>query len=328
MLLLKKINEFITVEDLGRNRFKVHYDSEIAIIDENLKYLSNHTIQKYLTPLVILRILKDYNDGDVVTTLFKYAVSVNLINNNYPYVKKYKTSTSSTYNIDKSTIGNYYSITDAIVKYNLTNSIEKLSNLGIIKYDRPFFVVYREYQDYHVANNLNVRYKEFHKLATDEEVRFVTDVEYKLRELEEYKDLTDRDLYYRSNFKSELSKSLKSKEFITSEGKKIIIIDVYKGYRIFYTTIEKCLEFLNNFEGYKDEISLISSLNEEVSKLILNKLNSPTEKQILDFKKLISYTILNNCEKMELDESPIIDTHVNNNNEIVIDVYNEYNINS
>lgn len=58
--------------------------------------------------------------------------------------------------MDKSTIGNYYSITDA-VKYNLTNAIEKLSGLGIIKYDRPFFVVYREYQDSHVANNLNVR---------------------------------------------------------------------------------------------------------------------------------------------------------------------------
>lgn len=42
---------------------------------------------------------------------------------------------------------------------------------------------------------------------------------------------------------------------------------------------------------------------------------------------MISYTILNNCDKMELDESPIIDTHINNNNEIIIDVYNEYNIN-
>lgn len=78
------------MDDFGRGKFIVDYENKITKIDSNIKYLSSNKIQRYLTPLIILRILTDYNNGDIVTTLFKYAITVNLINSNYPYVENIK----------------------------------------------------------------------------------------------------------------------------------------------------------------------------------------------------------------------------------------------
>lgn len=323
--ILKMANVIcINVIDLGRGKFEIEYEDDNIFFGKDFKFISENSVMKYLAPIIINKILSDFNKDEYITTKFNYARNVNMVNENYPIIKKCKTNSSKKLKIDILYIREFFKICDRLVVYYIEETLERLQNLMLLEYKPCDFIMYRQHDDSHDVSGIKYQYKENHKIATDAEIRYCLDIENKVFNSDDkYKAMSKSELYYRSDFPSKVSEELKNNIYKSEDNSKIIILLRYQGYKIFYTGIDRCKQFLKehncdclNLNG------LILKLTEELSKVLLKR-----TKNIEEFKILIDTTINQFKEPIEIDQTPIIKYKYNDlTGESNLDVYNEYNL--
>lgn len=330
--LLKRAYCVCEIIDLGCGEY------EITKIRENKLpqsfYSLNKSLYKYLAPIILKKILYDYHqDNALVTTNFKYANIIGMINKNYTLIKKYKTSAIKRYGFDRKYLYEYYSYVDDSIKYYIKNSLELLKKCDVLKYDEPYMIIYRKILDSHDMSKVNLNFKDECKVASFEEIRHYTDIEESIKK--EMQIENDQEAYFShktKKFKEKLLNKLKLNPIINENGEKIIILLKFKGYRIWYTTIEKCENLLKEFSD--DGINtLIENFNEEFIEITLNNLKNriSTKLEIENFDKLITdYTNISRLtldylvEDIELDDSVIVTTSKKGENHFIEILTNEY----
>lgn len=309
--------------ELGRGKFLIENDTNMIFSGIDFKFLSENSIAKYLSPIIIHKIIEDYNQEYVVTK-FKYARNIHMINDNYPKIKKYKTASSKKYELELKIISEFYKKCDRVLLYYMESCLDRLKNINLLDYENTNFIMYRECLDYHTKSNINYKFIEKHRPATDYESRFCLDVEESVFVSDEkYKNMNKQQLYFKSDFSKKVHEELKKHTIIDDDGKEIIILSFYKGYKIFYKSIDRCKQFLKAHSNNMELNELIKNLTFELEKLLLNKTENKEE-----FKKMVDLTINQFKENVEIEMCPMIKTSTNEHSgETIVDIYNEYDIN-
>jgi hypothetical protein len=326
--LLKRAYCQCEILELGNGEYEIKKIRENELPQSF--YLLNRGLYKYLAPMILKKILYDYHqDNALTTTNFKYANTIGMINKNYTLIKKYKTSIVERYNFDKDNIYEYYKYVDSYIKYYIKSSLDLLKKCGVLKYDNPYMIIYRKIDDSHELSKIDINFNDKCRMASSSEVRYYTDAEELIKEKLGIKE--DQEAYFSPKtpeFKKQLVNYLKENPFISSEGEEIIIMLMFKGYRIWYTTIEKCENLLNEFEDV-DLSVIIENFNEEFIKLTLNNFDNRNsdvkqDKLRLDYEMLSRLTLDYFVDDIEVDESAKIKIIKNGENHFIEIITNEY----
>ena len=307
--LLKRACCKCEIEDLGGGKYDIK-----KIRDEEIPYnvyVLNNGMNKYLAPMILNKILYDYSENNAyVTTIFNYANTIGMTNKNYSYIKKYKTSATNKYNLEIDNVYSYYKYVDNSIKYYISSTLENLKKCGVIKYDDPYMIIYRNAKDLHDISTINISYKDSCRIATSLEVRHHTDIEARIR-----KDMninSDKEAFFSnksSEYKKRLLNELMNNPLKTETGEEIVILLLFKGYRIWYTTVEKCENLLKNLTS-EDTHTLIEKFNNEFIKLTLSNLknkyidSTSLDKIKIDYETLSNLTLNYFLEDIKLDETP------------------------
>lgn len=316
--LLKRAYCVCDIEDLGNGKYKIKKIRDY-ILPQSL-YNINKGLYKWLTPMILKKILYDYSYQNAYQSgKFGLATYIGMINENYTKIKKYKSSASEELNLDYKNLIDFYSHIDNYIEHYIETCLKNLKSCGAIDYDNPYMISYREFEDAHETSNINLKFNEIKfKLMGDSENRIYIDIENEIMKEMNISNLGEA--YHSKNtfkFVEELNLRLSKTPVMSEDGKKIRMLRKFKVYRIWYNTIEACENLLNEFPKYSLE-TIIEEFNNEFIDLALSNLKirllgvektKEIKKFIKDYKLLSKLTLNYNEENVELDETPKV--HIN-----------------
>lgn len=333
--LFKKAYSKYDIEDISNGFYKIHNIRDIELPKEFINL--NRDIYKFLSPLIIKIIINNYyNESNPFNiTIFKYAYDLGAISKNYTLIKKYKTSAKNLLDLEMNNIINFYSNIDRCIKYYIKNCLELLKKADILDYKEPDMLAYRYSDHYHGINSYYSTGSDYYKFATIEEIRLYIDIEEKVMKSMGIENR--QQAYYgklKNKYKEELKKELSKNTIKDSDGNEIIMLLKFTGYTIFYTSIDKCKNMLDNYENIEDTylkdnlniffinfITEYSKNNKAIFKDVLEQ-----SKYIGDFNILSNLTLRHDAEEISLNKDMILKKHKNKDlNSFQYEVlFNEY----
>lgn len=331
--ILEKAKRYCEIEDLTQGKYLIHKVYNI----KNEQYLLPlfKGLSKYLTPLILIKLLEDQDENYKITLPYlTWAKNFEMINQNYPLLKSHQKAGSIKLNIDKYIIFDYFEKMDECIKYYLEKCLTILGDkkgLDLIDFD-SITMVRKAYFDNILQDNIAIfDGNTFDEPISDEDRKFVIDCENTAKDIAGIID--NQEKYYGK--KSYIYKN-KLRELLAERN----IAFTYSAYNIYCKNpkeikniIEQFMSILssesnNMIQVFNDAFieyinnKAISRQNREIDKFNENeriiKKYRLAETYVSDFKVLSDLTVRHNAKELMLDL---------NNIEDIINEYNNYSIN-
>lgn len=338
-LLLKKAKTYCDIEDLTQGKYLIHKIYNI----KNEQYLKPlyKGLCKYLTPLVLIKLLEDQDENYKITLPYlSWAKKFEMVNENYPLLKQHQQAGSEYLKIDKYIMLEYFEKMDECIKYYLEKCLNTLGDkkgLDLIEFEPITMVRKIFFNNTFENNNANFDGDTNDEIISDEDRKFVIDCENKAKEIADIID--NQEKYYGKKsyiYKSELKKMLSERN----------IAFTYSAYNIFcknheeikkiveqFTSIINCeqeniiqvfndtfIEYTNN-KAVSRQNREIEKFNENNNENIIKKYRL-AETYVSDFQILSDLTVRRDAKKLK-DEDGLNLNHV----EDILNEYYNYNVN-
>jgi len=312
--LLTKAQKYCDIEDLTQGKYLIHKVYTTDINDAIIPLKKG--LSKYLTPLILDKLLNDQDENYKITlSLLGWARQLEMINDNYPFIKYNQEKSSEYLNMDIKIVYDYFERMDECMKYHLNKCLSKLSNkreLNLIEYDSVTMV-----QKTNIITERNenggfdiICNPPMNEIISDEDRKFVIDCEIEAelkagitKPQEKFYGLTS--IIYNKELKRLLSKRN--------------ISFTYNAYNIFCKNKKLVKQALSNFNTEIDEQSFIQEFHENFLEYIENK---ATLRQKQEFKnqeeniKKLSESIETNDNQESkikfIKEYRLVESYVNN----------------
>lgn len=302
-ILLKEASRYCEFDDLGNRNYK---------ITKVYKYPKPKTLSKmqnglyqYMIPLILNKLIDGHNENNKITlTSIKWARQIKMINGNYNAVKYHKQVASSYFDYNYNEVNDFYDKADDMIIRQLEQSLKYMTDAGLILWGKVDMVYKEKFNEKIVdisnGNNITLDKIEDTHVLTEEEKGYYAEC-IKIADVESgAEDKQGR--YFGEHAK-------KFNEVLNRELLKKNIKFVYQAYEVYYIDLDKCKDFLNNFDNVNN-ISFIDNFNNEFQKMIIDnaetRYNKDLDKQIkkysedyIDtFKNLSDMTINHNAESV------------------------------
>lgn len=293
--LLEKAKRYCDIEDLTQGKYLIH--KVYTIKNENYLFPLYKGLSKYLTPLILIKLLEEQDDNYKITLPFLgWAKNLEMINDNYPLLKYHQKAGSEYLKINENVMFEYFEKMDECIKYYLNKILTTLGNkhgLDLIEFD-SITMVRKLYLDPTLdENKLNIKGKWFDEIISDEDRKFVIDCENKAKDKAGI--VNNQEKFYGAKsyiYKNKLRKLLSERN----------IIFTYSAYNIFCKSPE---EIRNIIEQFTSMLScktndLVQTFNDTFIDYIENK---ATNRQNREKNKFIEDNNKNIIKKYRLTES-------------------------
>lgn len=326
--IMNRAENVCKIVEIGQGKYEILeiYDKPIT---KNYRTLHN-TIYKYLTPIILNKVLSDYNNNLVATKL-TMAKHMGMINGNYFIIKKFKTKSSEVLEVSRDIIPTYFDRLDRNIKYSLENALKMMYGEGLIEYDNSKYIKFRKCKDLHENSSIKYNFTHEHRIATDEEVAFYISIENKVLKKLGFENEDLKSLVFGSKsyiYKKALQEELELNPYIDEEGNKIVILLKYDGYRIWHKNIDKCKAYLETFTDNAEVLKLISNMNKYlIDKTIDNFQKDKIEcVNLIDYETLAKVTLDYFADDLKIDTTPKACVTIMENGSIDVDIeIDEYN---
>jgi len=275
--LFVKAQKYCDIEDLTQGKYLIHKVYTTDINDAIIPLKKG--LSKYLTPLILQKLLVDQDKNYKITlSLLGWARQLEMINDNYPFIKYNQEKSSEHLNMDKKIVYDYFERMDECMKYHLDKCLSKLSNkreLNLIEYDSVKMVRKSNITtERNEKGGFNIVCNDpINEVISDEDRKFVIDCE---NEAELKAGITkQQEKFYGLTsiiYNKELKKLLSQRN----------ILFTYNAYNIFCKNKNLVEQALSNFDTNVDEQSFIQEFHENFLEYIENK---ATLRQKQEFKK-------------------------------------------
>lgn len=337
--ILKKAKKYCDIEDLTQGKYLIHKIYNI----KNEQYLSSlhKGLCKYLTPLILIKLLEDQDENYKITLPYlSWAKKFEMVNENYPLLKQHQRAGSEYLKIDKYIMLEYFEKMDECIKYYLEKCLSTLGDkkgLDLLEFEPITMVRKIFFNNTLENNNANFGGDTNDEIISDEDRKFVIDCENKAKETAGIID--NQEKYYGKKsyiYKNELKKLLSERN----------IAFTYSAYNIFcknheeikkiieqFTSIINCeqeniiqafndtfIEYTNN-KAVSRQNREIEKFNENNNENIIKKYRL-AETYVSDFQILSDLTVRRDAKKLK-DEDGLNLNHV----EDILNEYYNYNVN-
>ncbi len=321
--ILTKAKRYCDIEDLGKGVFLIHKIYNI----KNEQYLTPlyKGLSKYLTPLILIKLLEEQDQNYKITLPFLgWAKNFEMINDNYPLLKYHQKAGSEYLKINEAIMFEYFEKMDGCIKYYIDKILTTLADkkgLDLIEFDSITMVRKLYLNQTLDINNIDIGGKWFDEIISDEDRKFVIDCENKAKDKAGI--INNQEKFYGKKsyiYKNELRKLLNQRN----------IIFTYSAYNIFCKNpkeIKNIIEQFTTMLSCKSE-DLVQTLNETFIDYIENKANN---RQIREQNKINDDNNVNIIKKYRLAESYV--TNFKALSELTVkhdakDLKNELNLNN
>ena len=275
--LLSKAQKYCEIEDLTQGKYKIHRIFDIQREDELIPLLKG--ISKYLTPLILIKVLHEYKkDSNFKITLpfLGWARKFEMVNENYPLLKYHQKQTSQHLNIDEAIVFEYFDKMDDCIKYYLEKcltTLSKKSGLDLLEFDSITMVRKRILEQDITNEGIDIRCGECDEIISDDDRKFVYDCEILAKEKAGITDNKEKFYGIKSIiYNRELKKLLIERD----------IMFTYRAYNIYCKNEEATTKVLSKFNGivdYNNE-NFIQSFNDTFIDYIKNKATARHKQEI------------------------------------------------
>lgn len=259
--IMSKLERYCNIEDCGNREYKI---SQIYKYPLPVNFgKMNKSLYQYIVPLLLTTLVNGHDKNRKIDiTLGRWAREINMVNHNYTLVRYNREDTSKKIQYPLEAINEFYSKSDDMIEWYITNALDYLKSAGLIIW-RDVYRINTEVSNDTISidENANVHTEisiESHQ-ASKEEMNFYShciDVADKCAGIE-----SSGERYY----------SKKSQAFNTvlkSELYKRKIKCVYKTYEAYYVNLDKCTFLLSQFE-VMDINHLVEKFNKEFTTLLI-----------------------------------------------------------
>lgn len=322
-MLVEKAKKFCNIEDLTQGKYLIHKVYDIEEDDFILPLTKG--LNKFLTPLILSKILEESEDDFKLTLSFLgWARKFEMINSNYSIIKYNQEKSCKELGINSDTMFEYFEKIDDCIKYYIDKclTILKDKDLDVIDVEsvtmvKKFYIDPLNNFDKGFGLDIECDYED--EQITDDDRKFVYECEI---EAKEKAGITrNKEKYYgvkSINYRRELRKLLSKRN----------ILFTYEAYNIYCKDIKEAKNVLSKFKDINNNPEeFISLFNEKfieyIEKKATNRHNKEIEKQndsdgyiksyrilqsyISNYKDLSELTIGQNAEnildRLELDET-------------------------
>jgi len=293
--LLIKIKRYCDIEDLGQGNFVIH--KIYTIKNENCLIPLYKGLSKYLTPLILIKLLEEQDQNYKITLPFLgWAKNFEMINDNYPLLKYHQKAGSKYLKINENIMFEYFEKMDECIKYYLDKILTIFADkkgLDLIDFD-SITMVRKLYLNQNVdTNNIDIKGNWFDEIISDEDRKFVIDCENKAKD--KAKIMNNQEKFYGPKshiYKNELRKLLNERN----------IIFTYSAYNIFCKNKDEIKNIIEQFTSILSckTNDLVQTFNETFIDYIENK---ATNRQNREQNKLDDDKNKNIIKKYRLTES-------------------------
>jgi len=267
--ILTKAKRHCDIEDLGKGNFIIH--KIYTIKNENCLIPLYKGLSKYLTPLILIKLLEEQDDNYKITLPFLgWAKNLEMINNNYPLLKYHQKAGSEYLKINENIMYEYFEKMDECIKYYLDKILSILGNksgLDLIEFD-SITMVRKLYLNKELdINNIDIKGNWFDEIISDEDRKFVIDCENKAKDKANIINNQEKFYGIKSHiYKNELKKLLNQKN----------IVFTYSAYNIFCKNKEEVKNIIEQFTSILSckTNDLVETFNETFIDYIENKATS------------------------------------------------------
>lgn len=276
--LLEKAKRYCDIEDLTQGKYLIH--KIYTIKNENCLLPLYKGLSKYLTPLILIKLLEEQDDNYKITLPFLgWAKNLEMINDNYPLLKYHQKAGSEYLKINESIMFEYFEKMDECIKYYLDKILTILSNksgLDLIEFD-SITMVRKFYLDQTSdTNQINVKGKWFDEIISDEDRKFVIDCENKAKA--KAKIINNQEKFYGAKshiYKNELRTLLNERN----------IVFTYSAYNIFCKNKEEVKNIIEQFTSILSckTDDLVQTFNETFIDYIENKATNRQSREQIKF---------------------------------------------
>ena len=334
--LLIKAKRYCEIEDLTQGKYLIH--KVYTIKNENCLFPLCKGLSKYLTPLILIKLLEEQDQNYKITLPFLgWAKNLEMINDNYPLLKYHQKAGSEYLKINENIMFEYFEKMDECIKYYLDKILTTLGNksgLDLIEFD-SITMVRKIYLDQALdMNKINVTGNWFDEIISDEDRKFVIDCENKAKD--KAKIINNQEKFYGTKshiYKNELKTLLNERN----------IIFTYSAYNIFCKNKEEVKNIIEQFTSMLSckTNDLVQTFNDTFIDYIENKATNRqnreqnkfnddnneniikryrlTESYVSNFKALSELTVKRDAEDLRYELNL-------NNLEDILSEYSTYNL--
>lgn len=253
--LLTKASKYCEIKDNGNRTYRITKVYQYPLPSNFNKM--NKSLYQYIVPLLLTSLINGHDKNHKIDiTLGKWAREINMVNRNYNLVKYNKEDTSKETQYPIDTINEFYSKSDDMIEWYITNALDYLKSAGLIIW-RDVYRINRE------ISNETIRIDENGNIYTEISI---DSHQANKEEMEYYSHCVNvADKIAKIENASERYYSKKSKvfnEILKKELYKEKIKCVYKTYEAYYVNLDKCEFVLDQF-GKINIDHLVKKFNEE-----------------------------------------------------------------
>ncbi len=248
--LLTKAKKYCEIEDLTQGKYLI--DKIYNIKNEDCLIPLYKGLSKYLTPLILIKLLEEQDDNYKITLPFLgWAKYFEMINDNYPLLKYHQKSSSEHLKISENIMYEYFEKMDDCIKYYLDKCLSTLGDkkgLDLIEFDSITMVRKLYINPTLEINNIDINGKYTDEIISDEDRKFVIDCENKAKEKAGI--INNQEKFYGAKsyiYKNELKTLLNQRN----------IIFTYSAYNIFCKNPKEIKNIIEQFT------SMLSCNNED-----------------------------------------------------------------
>ena len=258
--LLEKVSRHCEIEDLGNQVYEIKNVYQYTLPATFKKM--NKSLYQYICPLLIKSLIDGHDENHKIDiTLGRWAREINMVNNNYSFIKYNRSGLSSKINCSIDTIDDFYDRADDMIERYIINALDYMKASGLIIWRD----VYRVNQE--VTND---------SCTIDENGNVYVDItidshQASKKEMEFYSTcvgIADKEANIKNASERYYSnKAQKFNEVLKRELYKKKINCIYKTYEAYYTNLDKCKFILSRF-GNIDWDNLIKCFNDDFTNMI------------------------------------------------------------
>ena len=264
--LLEKAKRYCEIEDLTQGKYLIH--KIYTIKNENCLIPLYKGLSKYLTPLILIKLLEEQDENYKITLPFLgWAKNFEMINDNYPLLKYHRKAGSEYLKINENIMFEYFEKMDECIKYYLDKILTILGNksgLDLIEFDSITMVRKLYLNQALDTNKIDIKGNWFDEIISDEDRKFVIDCENKAKD--KAKIINNQEKFYGTKshiYKNELKKLLSKRN----------IIFTYSAYNIFCKNKGEIKNIIEQFTSILscNTNDLVQTFNETFIDYIENK---------------------------------------------------------
>lgn len=243
--VLKNARCYCDIEDLGQRLYKL---TNVKLIPRTKDYEMIHSsLYQYICPLILKKLI---SRNEIVLTVGKWAREIDMINDNYQYIKVDLTRAVENVlvlkdnKISEGMLLDFYNHCDSMIYSYFTQALNYMKKLGLILWQEVYMISYQSIKSTLVGGKVDVEFSpvDTHR-ASEDEIKYYTKCIAKADKL--HSITCDRDRYYSKQanaWRVSLNKELSKKK----------IQRVFKSYEVYTVDKEKCQNFLSTYDDVSD----------------------------------------------------------------------------